>query len=304
MTAAQFDGFNAPFIDVNSENAYKGSLFVEAFAGLVDSISVGAETETEKALDITFNAIGAASSIAMVAADPLGAALGAGIGWLIEHISFIREGLDQLMGDPEAINANVEATQSQAVSIRALVDEHRQEVVGFGGWTGAAFDRFQASMTELARELEALAGAVETKAKIVSICGLLVSLLRDIVRDMIAQFLGSLLAGALIAAASAAITFGASIAGFVGYAVGKGIALAVNIVSRISRLVAAIGRQLGRIRNLDDVIKKLGKNWDRFENVADVAEVAWEGYKAVDRVDRAVNTGVAEAASGYAANKQ
>jgi hypothetical protein len=38
-------------------------------------------------------------------ANPLGSLVGAGIGWLIERISFLKEPLDDLAGDPAAINS-------------------------------------------------------------------------------------------------------------------------------------------------------------------------------------------------------
>ncbi|MEU4801988.1 hypothetical protein [Actinosynnema sp. NPDC023587] len=292
MTAPETPIAAPPGMEITEENKFKGSLFVEAFDGLIDSIGKDAESETERVLDITFNAIGAASSVAMFAMDPFGSILGAGIGWLIEHISFIREGFDQLMGDPDDINANVEATKKQAVEMRVLAQDHRQGLATFDGWTGQASERFQASMEAMGQELDNMAGAIETKAKIVAVCGMLVQVLRDIVRDLIAQFLGGLLAGALAAAALAIPTFGASIAAFIGFAVGKGIALATNVAARIARLIAALTRNTKRIDDLDGVVKKIGKGWDRFENIADVGEIGWEGYKAQDDVDKKIDKGL------------
>src|ERR1700742_885278 len=40
-----------------------------------------------------------------VAMDPLGSLAGAGIGWLIEHIGFLKQPLDYLAGNPEAVTA-------------------------------------------------------------------------------------------------------------------------------------------------------------------------------------------------------
>ncbi|MCS7482875.1 WXG100 family type VII secretion target [Umezawaea endophytica] len=275
-------------MEITEQNKFKGSLFIESTAGLIASIGKDAESETEKALDITFSAIGAASSAAMLAVDPFGTMLGAGIGWLIEHVSFLKEPLDQLMGDPEEIQANVDATKAAAVNLRSIADTHRAGLAQPGGWTGMSAEAFTENMDTLGQELDALADAVEKKAKIVAICGVLVSVLRDIVRDLISQLLGSLLAGALAAAAAAVFTFGASIVGFVGFAVGKAVALGVNIASRIAKLVSALTRQMGRIKNLDEITEQVGKGWKRFENVADVAEVSYEAWKAQDKVGDAV----------------
>ncbi|WP_090004822.1 hypothetical protein [Lentzea albidocapillata] len=274
---------------ITEENKLKGSLFIEAYGSLIDGISKDAESETEKALDITFNAIGAASATVMLAIDPLGSIIGAGVGWLIEHVSFLRDALNQLMGNPEEIQANVDANKARAAELRVLAEDHKSGLATFDGWTGTSSERFKASMDGMGQELDDLANAVESKAKIVAIMGMLVTVLRDIVRDLIAQLIGSLIGGALIAAAMMIPTFGASIAIFGGFAVGKAVALGVNIASRVARVVAALGRQMKRIGDLDDIMAKISKGWNRFENSADVAEITYEGYKAQDGVNKEID---------------
>ncbi|MFD9704428.1 hypothetical protein [Lentzea sp. NPDC059081] len=274
---------------ITEENKLKGSLFIEAYGSLIDGISKDAESETEKALDITFNAIGAASATVMLAIDPLGSIIGAGVGWLIEHVSFLRDALNQLMGNPEEIQANVEANKARAVELRQLAEDHKSGLATFDGWTGQSSERFKTSMDGMYQELDELASAVETKAKIVAIMGMLVTVLRDIVRDLIAQLIGSLIGGAILAAAAMIPTFGASIPIFCGFAVGKAVALGVNIASRVARVVAALGRQMKRIGDVDDIMKKISKGWERFENGADAAEIGYEGYKAQNDVDKAVD---------------
>ena len=293
MTAPETPISSPPGMHITEENKLKGSLFIEAYGSLIDGISKDAESETEKALDITFNAIGAASATVMLAIDPLGSIIGAGVGWLIEHVSFLRDALNQVMGNPEEIQANVEANKARAAELRVLAEDHKSGLATFDGWTGQSSERFKASMDNMTHELEDLANAVETKAKIVAIMGMLVTVLRDIVRDLIAQLIGSLIGGALIAAAMMIPTFGASIPIFCGFAVGKAVALGVNIASRVARVVAALGRQMKRIGDLDEITKKVSKGWERFENSADVAEITYEGYKAQDGVNDKIDEAMA-----------
>ncbi|MET8762364.1 hypothetical protein [Lentzea sp. NPDC004782] len=283
---------------ITEENKLKGSLFIEAYGSLIDGIGKDAESETEKALDITFNAIGAASSTVMLAIDPLGSIIGAGVGWLIEHVSFLRDALNQLMGNPEEIQANVEATKKQAADLRVLAEDHKNGLATFDGWTGQSSEAFKRSMDGMSQELDDLANAVETKAKIVAIMGMLVTVLRDIVRDLISQLIGGLIGGAILAAAAMIPTFGASIPAFIGFAVGKAVALGVNIASRVARVVAALGRQMKRIGDLDGIMAKISKGWERFENSADAAEIGWEAYKAQKDVDKKIDEAVAGGGSG------
>ncbi|WP_231114855.1 WXG100 family type VII secretion target [Lentzea aerocolonigenes] len=298
MTAPETPLPSPPGMKITEENKLKGSLFIEAYGSLIDGIGKDAETETEKALDITFNAIGAASATVMLVMDPLGSLIGAGIGWLIEHVSFLRDALNQLMGNPEEIQANVEATKARAAELRVLAEDHKNGLATFDGWTGSASEAYKKSMDGMSQELDELAQAVETKAKIVAIMGMLVTVLRDIVRDMIAQLLGSLIGGAILAAAAMIPTFGASIPAFIGFAVGKAVALGTNIASRVARVVAALGRQMKRIGDLDGIMAKISKGWERFENSADVAEISYEGYKASKDVDKKIDEAVAKNNSG------
>ncbi|MGW6441981.1 hypothetical protein [Lentzea sp. NPDC055074] len=302
MTAPETPLPSPPGMHITEENKLKGSLFIEAYGSLIDGISKDAESETEKALDITFNAIGAASATVMLAIDPLGSIIGAGVGWLIEHVSFLRDALNQLMGNPEEIQANVEANKARAAELRVLAEDHKSGLATFDGWTGEASERYKASMDNMTHELEDLANAVESKAKIVAIMGMLVTVLRDIVRDLIAQLIGSLIGGALIAAAMMIPTFGASIPIFAGFAVGKAVALGVNIASRVARVVAALGRQMKRIGDLDDIMKKVSKGWERFENSADVAEITYEGYKAQDGVNKKIDEAMESRGGGGGGN--
>ncbi|MCP2244120.1 putative conserved protein YukE [Lentzea aerocolonigenes] len=298
MTAPETPLPSPPGMKITEENKLKGSLFIEAYGSLIDGIGKDAESETEKALDITFNAIGAASATVMLAIDPLGSIIGAGVGWLIEHVSFLRDALNQLMGNPEEIQANVEATKARAAELRVLAEDHKSGLATFDGWTGASSEAFKRSMDGMSQELDELAQAVETKAKIVAIMGMLVTVLRDIVRDLIAQLIGSLIGGAILAAAAMIPTFGASIPAFIGFAVGKAVALGTNIASRVARVVAALGRQMKRIGDLDGIMAKISKGWERFENTADVAEISYEGYKASKDVDKKIDEAVQKNQSG------
>ncbi|MCP2256562.1 PPE family [Streptoalloteichus tenebrarius] len=274
-------------VEVTEENQWRGSGIFEAYQGLVQSITTESENETVQVLDITFGAIGAAAMTAKLVVDPIGTLLASGVGWLIEHVSFLREPLDALMGDPDEIQQNTEALKQQAKEVRAVADDHKRAMEGFDGWTGQSADAFRATMNKYGEELEALAETVEGTAKVAAVTGVLVVVLRDIVRDIIAEVIAQLIKGALIAAAAAAFTFGASIAGFIGFAVAKCVSVAADIASRIARLTAAFARQGSRLAKLGEGMGKLRTGFGRFEHVADVGEIGHEMAKAGDAYQNA-----------------
>lgn len=268
-------------------DSWAGTGVFEAYHGMISSIGDDSASEADHVLGVAFDSIGALSSTVATVLDPLAALIGSGVGWLLEHISFLRKPLDYLMGDKAAIQANVDATSNLAAKLRQLSDDHRAELGATGGWTGMSAEKFTASMDKMGQELDALADAVRTKAKVVAVTGTLVVILRDIVRDAVAQFIGTLISGAIQAVALLIPTFGASVPIFIGKAVSRAAALGASIAAKVAKLVAALGRNSARIGQLSGVMSKIGKGWERFENVADVTEVGYESKKAADRVDEA-----------------
>lgn len=98
-------------------DAFAGAGVVESVAGLNQTINAESEGETEKVLDVTFASIDMAASVAATAVDPLGAVISAGVGWLFEHVSILREPLDALMGDPDEIQAHTESLKQCAEEV-------------------------------------------------------------------------------------------------------------------------------------------------------------------------------------------
>lgn len=272
-----------------ADDTWAGTGIFEAYHGMIQSIGDDSASEAEQVIGVAFDSIGALSATVAAALDPLAALSAAGVGWLLEHLSFLREPLDQLLGDKAAIQANVDATTKLAAEIRQLADDHRNGLGTTDGWSGQSSEAFRASMAKMGHELDALAEAVRTKAKVVAVTGTLVIILRDIIRDAIAQFVGTLISAAIQAVAMLLPTLGASVPIFIGKAIGRAAALAVSITAKIMKLLAALGRNSASVTRLGEIMGKIGKGWDRFENVADGAEVAYESKKAADRVDSTVS---------------
>jgi uncharacterized protein YukE len=269
-----------------NDESWAGTGIFEAYHSTITSIGDDSASEADYVLGVAFDSIGALSATVMAVIDPLAALFAAGVGWLLEHISFLREPLDYLLGDKDAIQANVDATSKLAAEIRVLAEDHRKGLGTTDGWSGQSSEKFTASMDKMGQELDALAEAVNTKAKVVAVTGTLVIILRDIIRDAIAQFVGSLISGAIQALAWVGPSVGASIPIFIGKTVAQAVALGAKIAAKVGKLISALGRNSARIGKLSDIMSKVGKGWERFENVADVAEVAYESKKAADKVDQ------------------
>jgi uncharacterized protein YukE len=259
--------------------ATSGAGIVDTYSGLVDSITSDAESEGEQIVDVALSATGAVIDTIGMAVDPFGAIVGAGVGWLLEHVSFLREPLDALLGNPDEINANVDALKTAAAEMRTIAQEHRQDLATIADWQGDAADAYHGSLTQLAEELDSMGMTLDGTAAVVGISGMLVTTLRGIVFGIISSLITELIRYALIAAASAVCTFGGSIAAFCGVAGARAAATAARISGKISKLIGGLGRQAGRLGDLGRAMQNLADGLDRFAMAGDLAFGAYQAAK-------------------------
>ncbi|HEV2777933.1 MAG TPA: WXG100 family type VII secretion target [Actinophytocola sp.] len=259
--------------------ATSGAGIVESYSSLVTSITSDAESEGERCVDVALSAAGVVTDTVGFAIDPLGSILTAGVGWLLEHVSFLREPLDALLGNPDEINANIDALKTAAAEMRTIAEEHRQDLTTVADWTGDAANAYNASMRQLAEELDSMGMTLDGTAAVVGVSGMLVTTLRGIVFDIISTVIAELIRGALIALASAAVTFGGSIAAYCGYAGARAAMTASKIAGKISKLLGGLGRQAGRLAELGRAMQRLADGLDRFATAGDLAYGTYQAVK-------------------------
>lgn len=194
----------------------------------VESITRAAGTEGERVLGVPVDATGPV-------VDPVGAAdpLARLPGWLLDHVSFLREPLTALRGDPDEINANAATLRSAARDMLAIAKEQANG------------------------EMATLGLALDATAAIAVITGKLVHALRGIVFGIISALVTDLARGAMIATATASHTAGGSIAVFVGAANARATATATLVRDRIAALMSALDRQAGRLAELENLMAAL-----------------------------------------------
>jgi uncharacterized protein YukE len=253
-----------------------GAGVVDSVNGFVDTLTAESEGEGVDVVDAALGGAGVVVDLVSTAANPLSSLASAGVGWLLEHISFIREPLDALLGDPDEINANVDQLKTAALEMKVLAREHQEDVRGAADWEGEAGDAFRAQMEQMAAEYEALGSTMDGTAAIYALSGALVCELRSLVFGWISDLLGELIAGALIAAASAVVTLGSSVAAFAGYAGTRAAMLATKMAGRLTKLGAAMARMGGRMAQLAEKMNGLIKGLERFAEHGGHAKTAYD----------------------------
>lgn len=203
-------------------------------------------------------------------ANPLGSLASAGIGWLIEHLSFLKEPLDDLAGDPKAITG-IAATWGETVQseVKRIGQDLQQQSTGkTGHWKGDAADGYRTFAADLSKKVNALGPAAQAVSEGVQGSGQLVATVRGIIRDLIADVVAEIVIAAAAALASSWFTLGGSIAAFTGWAVARGAATAGKISGKISKLLSKLSEILGKFNKLRDAARALAELAQKFKSAS------------------------------------
>ncbi|WAL68433.1 hypothetical protein ORV05_11890 [Amycolatopsis cynarae] len=206
------------------------------------------------------------------AMDPLGTLASAGVGFLIEHISFLKEGLDLLAGNPEEVTAKAVTWQNVAKQLTETADAYEKSASKAGesykGGDGAA--AYQATAKGYADSLRGAAGHAQSASTAMQVGAAIVGTERGLIRDMISEFVGALIVKGLAALATSWCSFGGTVAAFIADTVVEGGILAEKISTRIAKVVQKLetlakgaGRSKAAIEAAANALKKIGRTADK-----------------------------------------
>ncbi|MCG8919020.1 hypothetical protein L6E12_24875 [Actinokineospora sp. PR83] len=134
-----------------------------------------------------------AMDVKAFAADPLQGVLSIGFGWLIEYIGPIKDCLDWLTGNQDALDLTVQTW----LKIGEEVQKTAEEMVGSvntncASWSGPAVEGYRAWAQDQADIHVAVSNAATGVAKLVDLSKSLLNTVRGIIRGIIADVLAKL----------------------------------------------------------------------------------------------------------------
>lgn len=252
------------FTDMETPSLESGAW--SAGAGFVDSVRATGNAITEGDWgDLAASGGVMALDALLGVVDPVGSALAAGVGWLMEHFEPLRELLDFVAGDPEAIKGGADTWLAIKEELQELATEFPEKVEQqTESWSGAAKDAYSRQVEEYVEGLEALSASAGNASSAIATSGTMVATCRGLIRDIIASVVAELIKGALAALAGSVVSFGATVAGYLAYAAGRIGATIAKITAKIGDLLAKLGKAGALLaRTLDDMAEvsaKVGAN--------------------------------------------
>ncbi|GAB3711793.1 WXG100 family type VII secretion target [Mariniluteicoccus flavus] len=197
-----------------------------------------------------------------VALDPLGALVGAAVGSLMDilvnNISWLKESMDFLLGNPDAIWAHAQKWESLSGEFAGVANTHAGTAGQLPTWKGPASDGYTQVLENVNQNFRAAHGAAKKMADWVSTAGTVVAIFRDTIWNLCKQFVTEVVTAAILAAAAAVPSVGASIAAFTGWFATKMAVIGAKVASKMAKLM----------RILSKLAKKMGMSSKLFDDAA------------------------------------
>lgn len=163
-------------------------------AGLLDSGMTLCESITgDSWVDRGLSGVAVGVDVYATVSDPLGSLFAAGIGWVIDHLSPIKDWFDELTGNPEEVSAFAQTWGNVRTELdRVRADYARYADSQMGHMKGEALDAYRTHVQDMLQKYRLVSGGAHAISYgFVGAAGL-VQLVHGIVRDALAQIVGAL----------------------------------------------------------------------------------------------------------------
>ena len=206
--------------------------------------------------------------------DPLGEALSAGMGWIIEHLWPLKDWLNELAGDSDAVAAAASTWTNIGTKLGSCAGDLEavcsSRLAGQESLAVATFKTLQAGSASHLRMTGQLAGAISGGLTLASV---IVRVVHDMVRDAIADVIGKLTSKAAIMAVSLGTAAPWAVS-----------SLAADVSSWATRLAKEVTDVVTSAKNLKGLLSKANRLLDDVgEKFAGMAAMA--GQSAAKRID-------------------
>ena len=254
---------------------YEGAGIFESACGVVDGVV------HEDWLGMGGNLVATGLGLLGAVMDPLQAVFAAGVGWLMEHVSFLREPLDKLCGDPKAIEGHAQTWRNIEQRIYDATDFFVSEVnKSTAAWAAQSAEAYRRRARGHADAIQAMGKIAEVLSRITTITGALVGVVRNTIRDIVADVIGACISKAIQAITVVLIP---KVAAEVAILVGK---TTSKILSLLQRLFGAVKRMGVLTKQCDTILEEIGqanRNVLRLEafrlEAAGTSRPGWDGFK-------------------------
>ena len=169
----------------DSTSFWAGTGLGEDISDLSESIGQGSWVQG------TLAGVGMVSDAVSLVFNPVASAVGWVAGWIIDHLPVLREMLEKLTGDADAVRAGSQTwgnisthLTEQSTGLRTTINRDMADQVG------EAADAWRSHGEDLACALDSMGGLAKGISNGLGVAGFIVQFVHDMVRDAIAEAIG------------------------------------------------------------------------------------------------------------------
>ncbi|OJF11462.1 hypothetical protein [Couchioplanes caeruleus] len=284
MTSAAYVGRPGLIAAESSTKAYEGAGIFESACGMVDN---GLNAD---GLGFAGNLVATGLSAIGAVMDPLQAVFAAGVGWLMEHVSCLREPLDKLMGDPKAIEGHAQSWKNIEQRIYDATDFFVAEVNRSSAvWAAASAEAYRRLARSHADSVQAMGKIADGMSKATTILGALVGVARNTIRDIVAEVIGACISKAIQAVTVVLIP---KVAAEIAILVAKTSTKILGLLKQLFASIKKVGLFTKQMQGLLEQIGQANRNVLRLEAFRiEAAGTAGSGWSGVRDAYRTVGQG-------------
>ncbi|MBL7258193.1 hypothetical protein [Paractinoplanes lichenicola] len=237
--------------------SYEGAGLFESAGGIVDGFA------NQDYLGVGGNLLAGGLGLLGAVMDPLQAVFAAGVGWLMEHVSFLREPLDKLCGDPKAIEAHAQTWYKIEQRIYDATDFFVAEVKNStAAWAAKSAEAYRAMARTHAESIQAMGKVADFMSKTTTIIGAMVGVVRNTIRDIVSEVIGACISKAIQAVTVVLIP---KVAAEVAILVAECSTKVLNLLKRLFSAIKQLGLATGKMDNILQAIGQANRNVLRLE---------------------------------------
>jgi hypothetical protein len=207
-----------------------------------DIMSLKASIESGDWIATGLAGVSTALSAAAAITDPIGAALSAGVGWVIDHLNPLREWLQHLTGDPYAVEGFARTWSTISVRLDSCSTSLTDSANGLQDLDGNFVRVYREYVVGLDTALRAEANVASAISTGFQIASGIVKFVYTLVRDAIADIIGKAIAWV----AEALFSLGLAAPGIIG-----------QVVTTVAKWSARVGEKVKALLSSMKTLKKI-----------------------------------------------
>ena len=201
------------------------------------------------------------------AADPLNALISAGLGFLEDWCTPVKDCLEQVTGKPDELSKNKEAFSEVADDLSKLSDELKQITTsGMQNWNGDAKDAASKAIETFIQGVEGTANNANDIASILGVSATLMDAAKEIINGILSTLIEWLIVTWVAALACSWFTFGASDAAATGATAVEASVEGANAADKVEETGSFIQRIVKIIKDIVEKLKSIAKNPKAFKD--------------------------------------